>query len=66
MAGLTVVRAWRGRVRALLKDANFDLQSLLNYNAKHPAFGLFTSGELAQVINAQAVLQAKIAATRVR
>jgi hypothetical protein len=63
---LTTVRAWRGRLRAVIKDAQGDLQSLLNYNAKHPTYGFLTPSESAQVATVESILAAKLTATRLR
>lgn len=63
---LTLVRAWRGVVRATLRDANGGLQSLINYDNKHPTYGLFTPTEHAEIVAVQTLIQAKLAATRLR
>lgn len=61
---LRLVRAWRGKIRLSLKEANQDLQVLLNYDNKHPTYGLFTPSEHAELIGVQTILAAKLAATR--
>lgn len=66
IVALRTVRAWVGRLRAVTKDAVGDLQSLLNYNAKHPTYGFLTPSESSTIASAEAILAAKLTDTRMR
>jgi hypothetical protein len=56
-----LVLAWRGRIRALLKDGAGDCQSLLNWNAKNPESGLFTTAQATEVQTVVTLFQSLVA-----
>lgn len=57
-------RAWVGRIRAVLKDAQGDLISLTAYNTKHPTYGFLTGTDLTNINNAILTIEDKLAQTR--
>lgn len=46
---LVQVRAWRGIVRARLKDTISDLHALLAFNAKHPTYEFLDAGTVSSI-----------------
>ena len=65
MAGV-VTKAFKGTVRLHLAGAAKRMQALVAYNTKSPLRGLLSPAELTAVAATQAILAAKLAATRVR
>lgn len=63
---LTQKRAWTGRIRASIKRTSFDLQSLTNYNAKHPTRYFLDAPQLAAANAAQLMCQQLLAETVLR
>lgn len=63
---LKLVRSWRGVVRATIKDAKGDLQSLINYNTKHPSYNFLTPSQASDILLVISDLQILLDQKRLR
>lgn len=63
---LKSVRAWTGRIRAHIKESNEELQTLINYNTKHPGSNFLAAGDVTNIQTVQTLLTTLFNAKRMR